>query len=164
MKPKVLELTKRFFSEKLGAGWENTPPVPLTGMEAIEVLWSLNDVFRPCFERIKTVKYRSRCESGADKAIETFAYHPSPEAWRDLTPCVWRVLLERHQQMIVVAAASEAQHNTRFMYLPQGLPESEKLPALMLFWLHSMELPFSAEDRSQLELPEQFSEVPMQLH
>ncbi len=42
-----LKLAKTFFEEILGEPLENFKPVAITGADAINILWPLNDIFRP---------------------------------------------------------------------------------------------------------------------
>lgn len=156
MKKEAFNKSKAYFEKILGNDLNKEPIIYLTGFEVIEFLWPLNDIFRPHLEKIKTIKYQPSCGLGANKAIEDFAKKPHPNTWSKLTPCVWRVLLERHQQFLVVAAANQASNNFQFSPLPKNLPEFAIMPGLMLLWLHSMELPWPPEDRSQIELPEAF--------
>ena len=74
------------------------------------------------------------------------------------------MLLERHQQWLVVATANEVEGNDIVTHLPADLPESHWLPALMLSMLHGMELPWPPGDRSQLELPDGDAPPGLQRH
>lgn len=148
----------------MGRDLSTTQPKSLTGMQVIRALWPLNAVFRPHLARIRTVKYRSRCEVGADQAIKAFSVSPTAAAWENNTPGVWRVLLERHQQLLTVAALNHGQGNLQFTSLPDGLPDHAVMPGLMLLWLHSMKLPFPVEDRSALELSADSLESSLKLH
>jgi hypothetical protein len=146
-------LAIKYFESVLGQPLNQIPPVPLSGWETIEIVWPLNEVFRPFLTRICTVAYNQAFESVADKAIEDYVLHPGPDAWEKLPSEVWRVLLERHDQLIRACLANEDAGNQRFTSLPLGLPASARLPGIMLLWLHGMKLPFPVKDRSDYELP-----------
>ena len=131
---------------------EFAEPRHFSPMETIEILWPLNDVFRPNVHRIRTEKYRATYERKADDAIREFVYRP--DTWDRLPTATWRVLLERHLQMLTVLAANHASGVQSLMSLPRGLPESARLGFAMLFWLYRMKLPWPVDDRAAVELPE----------
>lgn len=147
------DLAFAFFERIFGMPLEQIQPVPVSGWELVEILWPLNDYFRPRLDRIKTLHYDPSCEAAADYAIEAFADHPILETWRELPLPVWRVLLERQQQLILVALVNEKEGNT-ITHLPDGLPDSARLPGVMLLLLHGMKLPWPAKDRARFVLPE----------
>lgn len=163
MAPKNIQLAYAYFEQALGHPLQQTSPFPVTGGALLEILWPLNDVFRPFLTRIRTIAYNSRFEESADDAIEHYACDPRPEAWVNLPGETWRVLLERQQQIIVVAIANEKAKKP-VTFLPLGLPESYLLGGIMLLLLHSMSLPFPAEDRSRLEFPDRGSPSSLTLH
>ena len=150
----AFEVTRNHFEYEFGTDLDEMPPVPLTAWEVLEILFPLNDIFRPQLEEIRATRYCAHYEWWADAAIEDFAAHPVAEAWHNLSPCVWRVLLERHQQMLVLAGANLSQGLPVFTVIPRGLPQRAYLPVMMLLWLHSMELPCPPKDRSKLDLPD----------
>lgn len=158
-----LDLAKDFFETILGP-LHNIPPVPLSALEFIEAMWPLNDVFRSRIHQIRAIPYRPKLESQADKAIELFAAQPQVGTWSKQPTGVWRVLFERHLQLQVVASANVVAGNRKFTSIPDGLPEDQRLPGLMLLWLHSMELPMPIENRAETELPEAFDPASFQLH
>ena len=112
MEPLNIQLAYEYFERVLGRPLEQIQPVPVTGWEVVEIVWPLNEVFRPFLSRIRTVKYDNRFEATADKAIEAFVNAQRLETWKELPGDTWRILLERHQQLIVVALANEAQRNS----------------------------------------------------
>ncbi|WP_156000307.1 hypothetical protein [Thioalkalivibrio sp. ALMg9] len=114
----------------------------------------MNEIFRPHIHKIRTIPYRSRAEKAADRALEHFAWAPESTTWAEINGSTWRVLLERHQQILVMASALEARGERVMTHLPDALPDGARLPALTLLWLHGMQLPFPVRDRSRLELPE----------
>ena len=148
-----MSLAFQYFEEILGKPLDLIEPIPVTGWEVVETVWPLNEIFRPFLTRIRTVKYDERYEAAADAAIEKYVQSQSAKTWDDLPAEVWRVLLERHQQLIIVALANEKEGNP-VTILPSGLPASARLGGIMLLLLHGMKLPWPAEDRSQFEFPE----------
>lgn len=156
------KLAMAFFERFIGS-LDNVQPVPVSGWRLIEILWPMNAVFRPYLERIRSIEYSPHFEAEADKAIEMFAEDPRAETWNDVSPGAWRVLLERHQQMLTVAQANEMIGNI-VTVLPAGIPKEAELPGVMLVLLHGMKLPFPLSDRSRLELPNIPPPESMMLH
>ena len=81
------------FFEKFIGNIDNAEPIPVTGWRMVEILWPLNDIFRPYLERIRSIKYDTKFETDADRAVERFAENPVSETWDDLSPasggCCW---------------------------------------------------------------------------
>ena len=127
----------------------------VTGWRLVELLWPLNDMFRARLSEFAHLPYDADFEAEADEAIRGYAQTPEAGAWRHLSPGAWRVLLERHQQLIVVAMANEHAGNPMLTLPGLGRMEETALRAgLMLFWLLGMKLPFPVADRSHLVLPD----------
>jgi len=142
-----------FLENRLGKPLDMAEPRPLTPWQVIEALWPLRDVFAPVHARVRSLPYRPMFEADADEAIVNFAWSPSAETWNDLKPGVWRVLLERYEQMLTVCAANEAEGRPRMTIIPRELPEDELLSAQMLEWLLRMSLPWQPGDRSRDQAP-----------
>jgi len=159
-----IQLAIRYFESVMGCQIDTLIPVPVSGQKLVEVLWPLNDVFRPYMSRIKTIKYDAKYETSADEAIEKFAKNPIPQTWDKLSGQTWRVLLERHTQLLIVGMANDKAGNPSVTSLPLGLPNSACLPGIMLLLLHSMKLPWPSADRSNFEFPEGNHPVTLQLH
>lgn len=147
-----LGLALRYFESMLGKPIQQCRQIPLSGWDVVEILWPLNKLFRLRLRIIKTIAYDSGLEKDADAAIELFVSN-GEQAWTACPAGVWRVLLERYIQLQTVALANEANKNN-VTVIPEGLPDSARLPGLMLLLLHSMELPFPPSAPTQLELPE----------
>lgn len=124
----------------------------LSGMEVVEALWPLNDLFRPHLSSAGTLPYESRHEAEADLAIERFVGN-GEAAWADLSPGVWRVLIERHQQALVVGCANEAAGNKSVMTIPAALPQESITGAALIYMLHGMALPYPVKSRFESEFP-----------
>lgn len=159
-----LDLALEYFEAVLGQPIDTLRPEPVSGWDVVEALWPLNELFRPHLARIRSIRYDAAYEAAADDAIEAYVAAPKARTWRKLKPKTWRVLLERHQQMLTVALANELEGNRAITRLPHGLPELARLPGLMLLLLHGMTLPFPPEDRSALELPEGATPESLWLH
>lgn len=158
------QVVRAYFESVMGKPLDQIPPVSFSGRDVAEIVWPLNEVFRPFLTRIRTISYDPKYEAAADNAIERYVKNPVLATWNNLPGGVWRVLLERHQQLIMMAFASDIAGNTKFTSLPLGLPENARLGGIMLFWLHGMKLPFPIEDRAAFELPSGTSPASMTLH
>ncbi|MDN5870050.1 MAG: hypothetical protein L0H73_04945 [Nitrococcus sp.] len=148
-----IELAKAYFESVLDKPLSQMQYVQLGGMRVLEILWPVNDIFRHRLNEIRGIPYSKHHGREADAAIEAFSAKPVAQTWQDFEPIVWRVLLERHHQMLMVAATNEVQ-GFPLTSVPDDLPESAVLPAVMLLLLHGMQLPWPPGDRSELELPE----------
>jgi hypothetical protein len=142
----------KYFETVMGCSLDDVSAVPVSGWRVVEILWPLNAIFREHIHCIRSIKYRPEFEQEADKAIDLFAADPCAESWASVSPGAWRVLLERHMQIIMVAIANEAAGNATITVLPSGLPEESELPGIMLVLLREMTLLWPPEDRSRLEL------------
>lgn len=146
-----LDFAFEFMEKAIGSPLNEIPTMQLSGMQVIEILWALNNVFRPRLLEIRVLPYDNRFEKAADAAVKSFAMAPFDATWVDLAPATLRVLLERHQQAIQLAIGFELQ-GRHMISIPSSLPESALLPTVMLLWLVGSRLPFPVEDRGSLEL------------
>lgn len=128
-------------------------PLELSPWGLLNALWPMSDVFRPKMDRLNSVPYESRAEAGADEAILAFARRGAAD-WQDLSADVWRVLVERHTQMLMVCMANEAAGRKTMWLIPAQLPESHRTRAAVLEWWLRMELPFPVHQSGSLALPE----------
>jgi len=138
-------------------------PRQLSGMDVVAALWPLNDLFRPHMADVGQLPYEAKYEVDADAAIEGFIGH-GVSAWASLPAGIWRVLMERHLQALVVASANEAAGNTAFMAIPNDLPDASIPNAAMIYMLHGMKLPFPVKQRSVDEFPQPGAQVSRWLH
>jgi hypothetical protein len=145
-------LFRAFVLRAMGESLDSLPVAWLDGWETVEALWPINERFRPNIHQIRSLPYDKTKEAAADRAIEALVMDWPGADWANLEGSVWRVLLERQQQGIIVALANEAE-GKRLMPVPSGLPVSARTGAAMIFLLHQMKLPFPASDRSGFELP-----------
>lgn len=149
---KNVELAKAYFESVLDKPLSQMQFDQLGGMRVLEILWPVNDILRPRLYEIRSLPYSKHLTAEADEAIEAFSVRPVAQTWQDLDPGVWRVLLERHHQMLMVAATNEVQ-GFPLTSIPGDLPQNAVLPAVMLLLLHSMRLPWPPGDRTEFELP-----------
>ena len=101
-------------------------------------------------------------ERRADDAIRDFAYRRG--TWDALPVGTWRVLLERHLQMLTVLTANAAHGTQVSMTVPRELLESARLGFAVLFWLYRMKLQWPPDDRSAVALPEGAAETYLRPH
>lgn len=149
---KNVELAKAYFESVLDKPLTEMQFDQLGGMRVLEILWPVNDILRPRLHEIRHLPYNKTLAGQADEAIEAFSERPVAQTWEDLDPEVWRVLLERHHQMLMVAATNEVQ-GFPLTSVPHDLPQEAVLPAVMVLLLHSMTLLWPPGDRSEFELP-----------
>lgn len=138
-------------------------PRMLSGMDIVAALWPLNDLFRPHLADVGALPYEPSSEAAADAAVEGYVVHGS-SAWENLPAKVWRVLMERHQQALVVASANEVAGNSAFMAVPVDLPDASIPGAAMIYMLHGMKLPYPVKHRSAAEFPQPGAPVSRVLH
>ena len=156
------DLLRSFVEFALERPLESVPPEPASGLQVVEALWPLNERFRPHLVRIRALPYASVFEPEADAALAALAKDVNAD-WSSLPAGAWRVLLERQQQAIMVALANEVSGNA-VMQMPSGLSDTQRTVFAALFLLHGMALPWPAEDRSHLELPEGSARASLRLH
>lgn len=141
-----------FFTAHIGEGWQTKQFLYLDGMQIVEVLWPMNDVFRAHHAQIGSIAYSKGFEAEADQALALYVQGGS---WTASNPSagVWRVLMERHIQSLSVALANHVQGNTKVMLVPQALPVAKRKFAAMLYLQWAMELPFPVENRATYQWP-----------
>lgn len=167
-RPKTMkESTQQLLMTYIAATLNKMPdewgtPRTLSGMDVVAALWPLNDLFRPHLNNVVQLPYESDHEAEADAAIENFVAHGAT-AWANLPSGVWRVLMERHMQALVVASVNELE-GSAFMTMPAALPDASILGAAMIYMLHGMKLPFPVKQRSPDEFPQLGAPVSRWLH
>lgn len=144
------ELLKAHVLAVTGLPLESQRPRPVTGWEAVEAVWPLNERFRPNIHQIRSMAYDPAFEQEADQAIEAMVLRD--DDWGTVSAGAWRVLLERQQQGIIVALLTE-RNGTPLMSEPEGLRPEHRPGVVAAFLLHSTPLPWPAEDRSTFALP-----------
>lgn len=138
-------------------------PEFLTGWQVIEALWPLINRLKPLHARLQSLAYDPAFELQADAAIEALNTHPDAD-WSELPADVARVLSERVQQGITVAAANEAKGNRKFMPSVPGLTPPEKTVLAALFLLHRMKLPWPPGHQSGFAHPPGTAKTPLRRH
>lgn len=143
MTPQHIAWMDSFYAKHLGPGWKHTAkPLHLTSWQVVEALWPMNDVFRPRMSMLESLAYDKSCEAQAGDAITAYV---NGSMWHDDNPppLVWRVLLERHTQTILLASVNEAAGNKRLMTVPDSLAKGLRMNAAMLFFQYQMALPYT---------------------
>lgn len=164
MKDSTLQLMTIYIAATLNKNPEEWGvPRHVTGMDVVDALWSLNDLFRAHLDEVGKLPYESKHEAEADFAIEGFISH-GEVAWNNLHNGVWRVLIERHFQALVAASVNDAAGNTSFMTIPSELPDSALLHVSMIYMLHGMKLPYPVKNRSADEFPQSDAPASRLLH
>jgi len=137
-------------------------PVNYSPDDVLGFLWPMNELFRPRFHQIKTVSYRKQYERAADTAIENLVLKGA--AWDTLPLTVWRVLLERHLQALIMCVANRAADNPVVMYAPVGLKPPALTTFSVVFWWYAMKLPYQVTDESALDIESPFAHLSGRLH
>lgn len=135
-------------------------PEFLTGLQVIDALWPLVERLQPLHARLSSLAYDPAFELQADAAIEDLSNNPEA-LWADLPGDVVRVLSERVQQGITLAAANEAQGNKQFMPSLPGLTAQDTTVLAALFVLHRMKLPWPPGHQSGFSHPPQSAKAPL---
>ncbi|MES1936679.1 hypothetical protein C27AD_10026 [Salinisphaera hydrothermalis C27AD] len=139
--------------QALGAPAEALEWEPITPTELGELLWQLEDVFRPYFRIISACPYLPKSERAADDAALNLADAPRPETLFMLAAPTLRVLFERHRQMLTVAGLNSATGSESIMRMPVNAEPHLRLQIAIAFWLCEMTLPMPVSDQSQIEPP-----------
>ncbi|ECI5214684.1 hypothetical protein DUQ17_22305 [Salmonella enterica subsp. diarizonae] len=162
MSPKAMKLLEMLCQTELALPLVSLKSVPLGGYETLECLWPMNDRFRPRMEQIKTISYRKQFEKAADEAIGS--YLTKDDDWSGLPLVVWRVLIERHQQAILMCVTNALAENSGVMPIPAGLSESARTKFAVAFLWYAMKLPYKLTDTAQLDIDSPFDHLSTQLH
>lgn len=139
------QVYSKYLEQALGKSPNESNMVALSGNEAMEAIWPLNEVFRPYIQRIAVFPYEANYENEADDALEAFVF--SGDDWAGLSAQAWRVLLERHHQAIILFQLNE---NEPVIPIPEELAAEHYTNVVLLFVLHQWKLPFPPVDRSDL--------------
>lgn len=134
----------KYYEEVIGLDWQQSRPKYLAGWDVVEALWPLNEYFRKNYREFSSLSYDPQFELQADAAQYRFVFEGH---WGPASIETWRVILERHQQAILVALTNEMAGN-RPMPIPDKLPKNARTGAAILYLLQQMKLPFAIADRS----------------
>lgn len=162
MKQETLHLLNNYCEQTIGQPLQSCRPFGLAGYDTLEYLWPVNEIFKPLLHRLKTVSYREQYETAADEAIRDFVLN---DADLSLLPInVLRVLLERHQQAILLCVANAMAENENVIFMPVELSPSARTKFAVVFLWHAMTLPFPVTDESQLDIDSPFEHLSGRLH
>lgn len=157
---KNMELMNQYIERALGHPLDQERPDKLNGDQVSEILWPLNEIFRPNQAAIQSLPYEARYELEADAAIADYAFNPMHDLSK-LSSGAWRVFMERHYQTLILAGL---QLETPFLSVPVNLPKQARLGFLLLFQYHEMKLPFPVQDRSGSEISQANAPGSLQRH
>ena len=145
-----LELIRAYVQQLTGQSLEFFSPQPFSPDQVQRALWPLNARFRPHMAQIGSVAYAATFEAEADAAVQALVL--DDDDWSGVSPGAWRVLLERHVQLLFVAQqlASSGQPMTQ---VPARLAEQNQARVAIAALLHSMKLPLQPADRAGFDLP-----------
>ncbi|MDE9466874.1 hypothetical protein [Xenorhabdus bovienii] len=161
MGKKQVDLMYKLIEKELNTSLDNLPPLPVTGFQALRFLWPLNDRFKSKINQINTANYLAKYEKQADKAIERYVFND--DNWDKLPLHVWRVLLERQTQALMLFTTSECTE-TSVLSMPTGLTNEAKTKFIALFWLHGMKLPFPLVDKAAFDIESTLPDLPLISH
>lgn len=123
-----------FLADRLGHEPSADAVEGFTPDEAMEWAWALNDILLPHRAAIADIPYDPAAEEECDRAIMAFALRPNAKTLAPLSLRGWRVLHDRHVAFLSIAAANKVAGTMTFIELPRGLPEEDRLGALMLVY------------------------------
>lgn len=161
MSPKAMKLLEILCESELALPLASLRPILLGGYDTLECLWPLNDRFKPRIEQIRTINYRTQFEKAADEAIES--YLTKDDDWSGLPLVVWRVLIERHQQAILMCVTNALAGNAGLMPVPVGLSQIARTKFAVAFLWYAMKLPYKVTDESQLDIETPFDHLNVRL-
>ena len=161
MSPKAIKLLEMFCNSELNQPLESSQFVSLGGYDTLECLWPLNERFKPRMEQIKTISYRKQFEKAADDAIADFLM--KDDHWSELPLVVWRVLIERHQQSILLCITNAVAGNSGLIHIPVGLSQTARTKFAVAFLWYAMKLPYKVTDESQLDIETPFDHLNVRL-
>lgn len=146
-----LELIRTYVQQHTGQQLEAFEPQPFFATQVLEVLWPLNARFRPHLAQIGSVAYAAAFEPEADEAIQALVL--VDDDWSGVSPGAWRVLLERHIQLLFIAQQLAAAGSV-MTRVPSGLAKHHQARIAIADLLHAMKLPLAPADRAGFALPE----------
>ena len=161
MSPKATKLLEILCETELKRPVETAQFASLSGYETLALLWPLNERFTPRMAQIKTISYRKQFEKAADNAIEDFLM--KDDDWSEIPLVVWRVLLERHNQAIILCVANALANNTELMHIPVGLSRFAQTKFAVVYLCYAMKLPYKVLDESQLDIESPFEYLNIRL-
>lgn len=153
MTPRHVRAIERYFEANIGPDWNQSGPRNVSPAEALEALWTLNSMFQPNYHLIQSLPFAAGYERDADRALEKLSLGGK---WneREPRPIVWRVLLERHIQSMVVVQANGLHGSPRVSVIPSALQQAHLPLAMALFLQYEMKfvLPVGQHLPEQLQV------------
>jgi len=138
-----------FFHSVLSGFDADAPAVGISPARYIQLMWEWNAVFKGKAARLAALGYDPLFEEHADKALLRLTAADPSKAWKRCSTGCWRVLYERHVQMLMLAMTKEAERATFLTHLPAGLDEERQRTGLALICMLRMKLPWAPAMRSE---------------
>lgn len=126
----------------------------VTGWQVVQLLWPFLDLLYHRVPAVAAMPYCADFEAEADAAIDAWSGDEA-DTLTGLSDGAWRVLLERHLQLLDVALAGDAVESP-LMRVPRGLTLGEQRAHVARELLARRSLPWPAADRSGF-LPRQLA-------
>jgi hypothetical protein len=132
-----------FFLSVLSGFDESAPAVAVLPARYIQLMWGWNTVFKTKAARLAAMAYDPLFEEDADQALLRLTAAPPGKAWKRCSTGCWRVLYERHVQMLTLAMTNEIERAPALAHLPAGLSVDQQRTGLALMFLLRMKLPWA---------------------
>ena len=131
-----------FFLSVLSGFDENAAPSAVSPARYLQLMWPLNAAFKSKAARLATLAYDPLFEEDADQALLRLTSAMPAKAWKKCSIGCWRVLYERHTQMLMLAMTNDAEGARSLTQLPAGLNEDQQRTGLALTFMLRMKLPW----------------------
>jgi len=138
-----------FFHSVLSGFDANAPAVSISPARYLWLMWEWNAVFKAKAARLAALSYDPLFEEDADKALLRLTSASPAKAWKRCSTGCWRVLYERHVQMLMLAMTNQAERATMLVQLPAGLDDDQQRTGLALIFMLRMKLPWAPAMRSE---------------
>jgi len=138
-----------FFHSVLSGFDANAPAVGISPARYIALMWAWNEVFKAKAARLDAMGYDPLFEEDADKALLRLTSAAPGKAWKRCSTGCWRVLYERHVQMLTLAMTNEVERSPALAFLPAGLSDDQQRTGLALIFMLRMKLPWAPALRNE---------------
>jgi hypothetical protein len=135
----------------------------VTPKQTLEMLWIVIPLLTALNPKLKGLSFRPKFEPEADLLTIEFAKTPVRETLEKASFGAVRVFSERITQAGALAAYREYEGEEIMFFLPAGLSESQKLPALLLLQILRMTLPLPTDGRAAAEWRSRIRQPPATL-
>ena len=138
-----------FFLSVLSGFDENAAPSGVSPARYLQLMWDWNGAFKAKAARLAAMAYDPLFEEDADQALLRLTSAAPAKAWKRCSTGCWRVLYERHTQMLMLAMTNQAEGVGALALLPAGLNEEQQRIGLALTFLLRMKLPWQPAPRNE---------------